>query len=1346
MPGFNRLHQWGIRFWLLAAVAGVALLAHGSVSLPAASAAPAPGFVETTVFSGLTNPTVVRFAADGRVFVAEKSGLIKVYDNVLDPTPTTFADLRTNVHNFWDRGLLGMALHPNFPTTPYVYVLYAYDHVLGGPTPAPRWGTPGVTSDPCPTPPGPTSDGCVVSGRLSRLQAAGNVMTGAEQVLVEDWCQQYPSHSVGTVDFGHDGALYASAGDGASFTFADYGQDGSPVNPCGDPPGGTMTPPTAQGGALRSQDVRTTSDPTGLDGSIIRVDPTTGAALPDNPLAGSSDANTRRIIAHGLRNPFRFTFRPGTNELWIGDVGWSEWEEINRVLNPTDATVENFGWPCYEGNQRQSGYDGLNLDLCESLSPSQATNPFHAYHHNNKVVSGESCPTGSSSISGLSFEFAPQVSSYPASYQGALFFSDYSRDCIWAMRKNGNPIPSPGSIDTFVAAAANPVHLEFGPDGNLYYADFDGGTIRKVAPSTPPPTQNTYLSDLTWSSMANGWGPVERDRANGEQGTGDGGVLTLNGTTYTKGLGAHAASDVRYVLGANCTRFKASIGVDDEVGAVGSVTFEVYLGATKVYDSGLVTGASATKQVDIPVTGSSELRLVVTNGGDNANNDHGDWALARVECGSGSDTTPPSITATTPTSGATGVAVGVSPTATFSEAMNASTITTTTFTLVKQGQTTPIAATVSYASQVATLDPTSDLEAGTTYVARVRGGATGAKDLAGNALPSDVTWSFTTASGPNGPPTATIDNPASTLTWRVGDTISFSGHATDPEQGTLPPSALSWRLLIQHCPSNCHSHTVQSWPGAASGSFSAPDHEYPSHLELELTATDASGATDVETVQLQPQTVVLSFATIPSGLQLSVNATMQATPFTRTVIVGSTNSVSAPSPQTLGATSYDFVSWSDGGAQTHNVVAPASPSTLTAAYAPGTGGSTSYLSDLTWTSMTNGWGPAEKDTSNGESAAGDGAPIRLNGTAYAKGLGVHAASDIRYALAASCTRFKASVGVDDEVGSAGSVVLQVFAGATKVYDSGLMTGTTATKSVDVSIAGASELRLIVTNGGNGVSADHADWALARIECGGAGDTTPPTVTETTPAAGATGVATAVSPTATFSEAMNASTVTSTTFVLMKQGETTPVAANVTYVALTNTATLDPTANLEMSSTYIATVKGGASGVKDVAGNALASDFSWTFTTAAQQGPVTTYVSDLTPTSATNGWGPVEEDMSNGENASGDGDTLSLNGTTYAKGLGVHAASDVRYAVGPTCTRFKVSVGVDDEVGNSGSVTFEVYADATKVFDSGPMTGASATVAVDVSIAGASELRLVVTNGGDNANNDHGDWADARIEC
>ena len=95
------------------------------------------------------------------------------------------------MHNYWDRGLLGLALDPSFPARPYVYVLYTFDGPIGGT--APTWGTAGVTSDGCPDPPGSTAEGCVVSGRVSRLEAAGNVMTGVERVLVHDWFQQFPS-------------------------------------------------------------------------------------------------------------------------------------------------------------------------------------------------------------------------------------------------------------------------------------------------------------------------------------------------------------------------------------------------------------------------------------------------------------------------------------------------------------------------------------------------------------------------------------------------------------------------------------------------------------------------------------------------------------------------------------------------------------------------------------------------------------------------------------------------------------------------------------------------------------------------------------------------------------------------------------------------------------------------------------------------------------------------------------------------------------------------------------------------------------------------------------------------
>jgi PKD repeat protein/glucose/arabinose dehydrogenase len=759
-PG-RRLHAALLSLLMLLAGAAVA------VTTPAAAqAATLPtGFQESVVFSGLSNPTVVRFASDGRVFVAEKRGVIKVFDSLTDPTPTVFADLNVNVYNFWDRGLLGMALAPNFPTNPYVYVLYTYDHALGSSAPAPRWGTPGVYSDPCPTPPGPTDDGCVVSARLSRLQASGNSMTGSEQVLVEDWCQQYPSHSIGTVEFGRDGALYASGGDGASFNFADWGQDGNPLNPCGDPGGAVgapLTPPTAEGGALRSQDLRTSGDPVTLDGSVIRVDPATGAGLPDNPSAASSDPNARRIIAHGLRNPFRFTPRPGTDELWIGDVGWNEWEEIDVVPNPT-APVENFGWPCYEGNGRQSGYDAANLNICENLyaQSGAVTSPYFTYQHSSRVVPNETCPTGSSSVAGLDFEFAAARSNYPAEYDDALFFADYSRDCIWVMPKGADGKPAPGLVRTFVAGAANPVYLEKGPAGDLFYVDFDGGTIRRI----------TYAS-------AN-QNPVAK--------------ATASPTTGPAPL---------------------------------TVTFD--------------GSGSSDPDPEDPITYAWDLD------GDGSFDD--------------------------------------------------STQARDTYTYTETG---------SYTAMLKVTD------------------SHGASD----------TDSVTISVG-NTAPTAVIDKPAAGTTWKVGDVINFSGHATDAQDGALPASALSWRLLLQHCPSNCHTHVVQTFDGKASDSFTAPDHQYPAYLELELTATDSGGLKDTKTLRLDPRTVTLTFQTTPGGLTLAVNGTSSKASFTRTVIVGSTNTVSAVTPQTKGKQTYTFTSWSDSSTApaTRTITAPDSATTYTAKF------------------------------------------------------------------------------------------------------------------------------------------------------------------------------------------------------------------------------------------------------------------------------------------------------------------------------------------------------------------------------------------------------------------------------
>jgi glucose/arabinose dehydrogenase/chitodextrinase len=791
-------HNWGPLLGRQALLLFVALLLLLATGGSGASALP-NGFQETTLpFSGLTNPTAIQFAADGRIFVAEKSGKIKVFSNLNDSTADLFADLGPNVHNYWDRGMLGLALDPGFTTgRPYVYVLYTFDAPIGG--------SPPTFGDACGD---PTGNGCVVSARLSRLAASGNQMTGPEQVLINDWCEQYPSHSIGSLAFGADGALYVSAGDGASFNFTDWGQDGSPLNPCGDPPGGVggqQSPPSAEGGALRSQDLRTPfvpppapSDPTSLDGAVQRVNPDTGAGMPNNPLAGSSDANERRIIAHGFRNPFRMTIRPGTNEVWVGDVGWNDWEEIDRIADPL-GSIENFGWPCYEGAGHQPGYDSSDLTICENLYalPGGVVSPYYTYNHGSQVVSGDGCPTqNGSSAAGVAFY---QSGPFPDSYDGALFFADYSRNCIWVMFPGGNGLPNTSNRATFLSPAASPVDLKVGPDGALYYADFNGGTIRRIAYGSAQPP----VAVATGSPTS---GPVP---------------LSVN--------------------------FDGSGSSDPEGG---------------------------------PLTYAWDLD------GDGAFDD--------------------------------------------------STAVAPTFTYTQAG----------------------------TYNVKLR--VTDSQSLSATSAP------ITIAPGDT-PPTASIDAPAAGTKWKVGDAISFSGSATDPEQGTLPASAFTWDVILHHCPSSCHTHPVQTFTGVKSGSFAAPDHEYPSHLELRLTVTDSGGLTDTKTLQLDPRTVDLSFDSVPSGLQLTVGSTSSNTPFTRTVIEGSNNSIIAPTPQALGGTNYGWVSWSDGGARSHNVVANAA-GTYTATYQQVTSPTcpngqylAEYFANQTLTgdptfwrcesAITNDWGP-----------------------------------------------------------------------------------------------------------------------------------------------------------------------------------------------------------------------------------------------------------------------------------------------------------------------------------------------------------------------------------------------------
>jgi alpha-galactosidase len=184
--------------------------------------------------------------------------------------------------------------------------------------------------------------------------------------------------------------------------------------------------------------------------------------------------------------------------------------------------------------------------------------------------------------------------------------------------------------------------------------------------------------------------------------------------------------------------------------------------------------------------------------------------------------------------------------------------------------------------------------------------------------------------------------------------------------------------------------------------------------------------------------------------------------------IGSAGGTSIAVPSTNGARAYYVVRAVNG-----NNISPESnvASALTL-----------FASDLTWTNVTNGWGPPERNTSNGELAAGDGKTITLNGVTYAKGIGAHAASSITFSPGASCSTFTADIGIDDESRPGGSVVYAVYGDGAKLFQSGLVTGTSAREAVSVPIAGVSSIMLTVADGGDGNNSDHADWALAMLVC------------------------------------------------------------------------------------------------------------------------------------------------------------------------------------------------------------------------------------------------------------------------
>jgi hypothetical protein len=191
------------------------------------------------------------------------------------------------------------------------------------------------------------------------------------------------------------------------------------------------------------------------------------------------DKNANRLIAFGLRNPTSMTFRPGTSELWVSDSGLGVWNEINRITDAADGTVENFGWPCYEGRDQTASAEE-SLRICGELyeQPHLISSPAHVFSQNPvKDIEAGECNGRTATISGLAFYGGE---TYPSLYKNALFLADGSRNCLLVMFAGRDGIPDPATATPFLTHASNPKSLFQGPDGDLFYTDAKSGTLRRI--------------------------------------------------------------------------------------------------------------------------------------------------------------------------------------------------------------------------------------------------------------------------------------------------------------------------------------------------------------------------------------------------------------------------------------------------------------------------------------------------------------------------------------------------------------------------------------------------------------------------------------------------------------------------------------------------------------------------------------------------------------------------------------------------------------------------------------------------------------------------------------------------
>src|SRR5262245_3391309 len=430
-------------------------------------------------------PNGLGFSPDGRLFVWQRSGLVWVYKNgALQPDP--FIDIRANINPTLDDGLLGLTFDPDFALNGYVYLLYT--HISGG-------------------------------SRLTRVTsnpANPDRALPASEVVIFGAIPAGFAHVIGTVRTASDGTLFVGVGDLASFNFA------GPF-------------------ALRAQDLYE------VPGKILRIH-TDGSPAIDNPFYDGTDSIRSRVWAYGLRNPFRFSLHPLTGEPYIADVGWNEWEEINR------GRGANFGWPCYEGPGPMPYFKDA-FALCQQLPPSAVTPPLYTYRH----TSAGGAATGNTFYTGTQ---------YPPEFRDNFFFGDYVFGTL--TRLIFDAALNLVSVEPFATGFDGPVGLEMGPDGLLYYVNINTGEIGRI--------RFSGATARASGTPTSGYSPLTVSFSSAGSADPNGMPLTYfwdfgDGTTST------APNPVHTYISASVATFTARLTVTDVVGVSASATVRITVGS-----------------------------------------------------------------------------------------------------------------------------------------------------------------------------------------------------------------------------------------------------------------------------------------------------------------------------------------------------------------------------------------------------------------------------------------------------------------------------------------------------------------------------------------------------------------------------------------------------------------------------------------------------------------------------------------------------------------------------------------------------------------------------------------------